>query len=54
MGWGVYVHFVRTLARPAGSIERRSVTSRTMVALFLDDKKTNDDGDGDENGKRLY
>ena len=24
----------------------------TMVALFLDDKKTNDDGDGKENGKK--
>ena len=23
----------------------------TMVALFLDDNKTNDDGDGNENGK---
>ena len=23
----------------------------TMVALFLDDTKTNDDGDGKENGK---
>ena len=23
----------------------------TMVALFLDDNKTNDDGDGEENGK---
>ena len=24
----------------------------TMVALFLDDNKTNDDGDGEENGKK--
>ena len=24
----------------------------TMVALFLDDNKTNDDGDGKENGKK--
>ena len=23
-----------------------------MVALFLDDNKTNDDGDGEENGKK--
>ena len=26
----------------------------TMVALFLDDNKTNDDGDGKENGKKWY
>ena len=25
-----------------------------MVALFLDDNKTNDDGDGKENGKKYY
>ena len=25
-----------------------------MVALFLDDNKTNDDGDGKENGKKWY
>ena len=24
-----------------------------MVALFLDDNKTNDDGDGKENGKKV-
>ena len=24
----------------------------TMVAIFLDDNKTNDDGDGKENGKK--
>ena len=35
------------------SIERRSVTSVTMVALFLDDNKTNDD-DGKEFGKIWY
>ena len=25
-----------------------------MVALFLDDNKTNDHSDGKENGKKLY
>ena len=25
----------------------------TMVALFLDDNKTNDDGDGKDNGKKI-
>ena len=25
-----------------------------MVALFLDDNKTNDDGDGRENGKNMF
>ena len=25
-----------------------------MVALFLDDNKTNDDGDGKENGKIMF
>ena len=25
-----------------------------MVALFMDDNKTNDDGDGKENGKKWY
>ena len=30
----------------------RSVMSRNMVALFLDDNKTNDDGDGKEIGKK--
>ena len=37
------------------TMERRSVTSRyhvTMVALFLDDNKTNDDGDVKENAKK--
>ena len=29
-GRGIYIHFVRTLARPAGSIGRRSVTSRYL------------------------
>ena len=36
-----------------GTIERRRVTSRYMVALSLEDNKTNDDGDGKENGKRI-
>ena len=34
------------------TIERRGATHVTMVALFLDDNKTNDDGDGKENGKK--
>ena len=25
-----------------------------MVALFLDDNRTNDDGDGKENGKKMF
>ena len=25
-----------------------------MVALFLNDKKTNDDGDGKENGEKMF
>ena len=25
-----------------------------MVALFLDDNKTDDDGDGKENGKKMF
>ena len=34
-------------------IERTGVTSHVaMVALFLDENKTNDDGDGKENGKK--
>ena len=34
------------------TIERRGATHVTMVALFLDDNKTNDDGDGKEKGKK--
>ena len=34
-------------------MERRSVTSVTMAALFLDENKTNNDGDGKENGKKV-
>ena len=34
-------------------VERRSVASCYQVALFLDDNKTNDDGNGKENGKKI-
>ena len=34
------------------TIERRSVKSRTMVTLFVDDNKANDDSDGKENCKK--
>ena len=34
-------------------MERTSVTSVTMATLFLDENKTNNDGDGKENGKKV-
>ena len=36
----------------AGNIESVLWRHVTTVALFLDDNKTNDDGDGKENGKK--
>ena len=44
-----------TEALNSRSQERREVWRHvTTVALFLDDNKTNDDGDAKENGKKMF
>ena len=57
-GWvGGYMYTLSELWLAQPGQKRGEVWRRvTMVALFLNDKKTNDDGDGDgdENGQRLY